>query len=322
MDIFYPVQILADHITYNLLHLNNSHFWDALNFFIYDSIKIFFLLVIIVHLMTLINHFLPIEKIRDFLARNKFYGFDYFLSALFWAVTPFCSCSSIPMFVGFLKAGIPLGITFTFLITSPLVNEVAIALFIWLFWWKVTAIYVTSWIFLWMLGWWIIWKLKMEWQVADFIWKSNWVPTEIIKEEIKWKKIIKQVSKDSFSLIWKIMPYVLIWVAIWWLIHGFIPTWFFEKYITKNNPFAVPVAVIIGIPMYANATSVIPIIQALIAKWIPLGTWLAFMMAVVWLSLPEFLILKKVMKMKLLLTFFWVTGFFMILLGYFFNLVL
>lgn len=321
MDIFYPVQILADHITYNLFQISNLQLWSAFNFFIYDSIKIFFLLVIIVHLMTLINHFLPIEKIRDFLARNKFYWFDYFLSAIFWAVTPFCSCSSIPMFVGFLKAGIPLGITFTFLITSPLVNEVAIALFIWLFWWKVTAIYVTSWIFLWMIGGWIIWKLKMEWQVADFIWKSNWIPTEIVKEEIKWKKFIKQVSKDSFSLIWKIMPYVLIWVAIWWLIHGFIPTWFFEQYITKNNPFAVPVAVIIGIPMYANATSVIPIIQALIAKWIPLGTWLAFMMAVVWLSLPEFLILKKVMKMKLLLTFFWVTGFFMIILGYFFNLV-
>lgn len=315
------IQNFADYITYVLFDLKGYHLWEALNFFIYDSIKIFILLIVIVNLMTLVNHFLPIEKIRDFLAKNKFYWFDYFLSALFGAVTPFCSCSSIPMFVGFLKAWIPMGITFTFLITSPLINEVAVALFIWLFGWKVTLIYVASWMFLWMIGGWTIWKLKMEWEVAEFIWKNKWISIEVKKEEIKWKKFIKQVNKDSFSLIWKIMPYVLIWVAIWWLIHWFIPTWFFEKYITKNNPFAVPVAVIIWIPMYANATSIIPIIQALIAKWIPLWTWLAFMMAVVWLSLPEFFILKKIMSTKLLFTFFGIVWFFIILLWYFFNFI-
>lgn len=319
---FDSVQSFANYITYTWLHLNGSHLWDALNFFIYDGIKIFILLVLIVHIMTLMNHYLPIEKIRDFLARNKFYWFDYFLSALFGAITPFCSCSSIPMFVGFLKAWIPMWITFTFLITSPLINEVAVALFIGLFGWKITAIYVASWMFLWMIGWWIIGKLKMEWEVAEFIWKNKWTPSDITKEEIKWKKFIGQVSKDSFSLIWKIMPYVLLWVALGWIIHWFIPTWFFEKYITKNNPFAIPIAVILGIPMYANATSIIPVIQALIMKWIPLGTWLAFMMAVIWLSLPEFLILKKVMKTKLLLTFFGIVWIFIILLGYFFNLVL
>ncbi len=315
-------QNLANYITYNWLKLNNSHFWEALNFFIYDSVKILILLVLIVYLMTIINHFLPIEKIRDFLAKNKFYGFDYFLSSLFWAITPFCSCSSIPMFIWFLKAWIPLGITFTFLITSPLINEVAVALFIWLFGWKITLIYVTSWIFLWMIGWFLIWKLKMEWEIAEFIWKNNWVSNKIKKEIFKWKIFIKQISKDTFSLVWKIIPYVLIWIAIWALIHWFIPTWYFDKYITKDNPFAVPIAVILWIPMYANATSIIPIIQALIVKWIPLGTWLAFMIAVVWLSLPEFLILKKIMTMKLLLTFFWIVGFFIILLWYFFNLVL
>ncbi|MDD3120552.1 MAG: permease, partial [Candidatus Gracilibacteria bacterium] len=263
-----------------------------------------------------------IEKIRDFLAKNKFYGFDYFLSALFGAVTPFCSCSSIPMFVGFLKAGIPLGITFTFLITSPLINEVAVALFIGLFGWKVTVIYVVSGMILGILGGFVIGKLKMENQVAEFVWKNNGTSNEIEREEIQLRNFVKQVSKDSFALVWKIMPYVILGVAIGGVIHGFIPTGFFEKYITKENPFAVPIAVILGIPMYANATSVIPIIQALIAKGIPLGTGLAFMMAVVGLSLPEFLILKKVMKMKLLLTFFGVVGFFIIILGYFFNLVL
>lgn len=316
------IQIFADYISYSLLKLDGSHLGEALNFFIYDSIKIFFLMIFIVHLMTLINHFLPIEKIRDFLVKNKMFWFDYLLSALFWAVTPFCTCSSIPMFVGFLKAGIPLGITFTFLITSPLINEVAVALFIGLFGLKITAIYVASWMFLWMFWGFIIGKLKMEWEVAEFIWKSIWVPTEVKEETRKWKKFLREVSKDSFFLIWKIMPYVLLGVAIWWLIHGFVPTGFFEKYITKSNPFAVPISVILGIPMYANATSILPIIQALITKWIPLGTGLAFMMAVVGLSLPEFLILKKVMSMKLLLTFFGIVGFFMILLGYFFNVVM
>ncbi|MDD4530413.1 MAG: permease [Candidatus Gracilibacteria bacterium] len=316
------IQNLANYITNSLLNLSGTHLGNAFNFFIYDSIKIFILLILIVHLMTLINHFLPIEKIRDFLAKNKFYGFDYFLSALFGAVTPFCSCSSIPMFVGFLKAGIPLGITFTFLITSPLINEVAVALFIGLFGWKVTTIYVASGMILGILGGFVIGKLKMENQVAEFVWKNNGTSNEIEREEIQLRNFVKQVSKDSFALVWKIMPYVILGVAIGGVIHGFIPTGFFEKYITKENPFAVPIAVILGIPMYANATSVIPIIQALIAKGIPLGTGLAFMMAVVGLSLPEFLILKKVMKMKLLLTFFGVVGFFIIILGYFFNLVL
>ena len=315
------IRVFANYITYDLLSLNYSHLSESLNFFINDIIKIFLLLVLIVHLMTLMNNFLPIEKIRDFLARNKLYWFDYFLSAWFWAITPFCSCSSIPMFVGFLKAWIPLGITFTFLITSPLINEVAVALLIWLFWWKVTLIYVTSWMLLWILGWFVIWKLKMENEVAEFIWKNKEVKNDLKISEIKWKEFLRKVSKDSFSLILKIMPYVIIWVWLGWLIHWFVPTWFFEQYITKNNPFAVPISVILWIPMYANATSIIPIIQALIAKWIPLWTWLAFMMAVVWLSLPEFLILKKVMKMKLLLFFFWIVGFFIVILGYFFNWV-
>ena len=180
------IRVFANYITYDLLSLNYSHLSESLNFFINDIIKIFLLLVLIVHLMTLMNNFLPIEKIRDFLARNKLYWFDYFLSAWFWAITPFCSCSSIPMFVGFLKAWIPLGITFTFLITSPLINEVAVALLIWLFWWKVTLIYVTSWMLLWILGWFVIWKLKMENEVADFIWKNKEVKNDLKISEIKW----------------------------------------------------------------------------------------------------------------------------------------
>jgi len=322
MEIFYPIELLADYITNDLLNLS-WHLNEALNFFIYDSIKIFLLMIVIIHIMTLINNFLPIEKIRGFLSKKKFYWFDYFFASTFWAITPFCSCSSIPLFVGFLKAWIPMWITFAFLITSPLVNEVAIAMFIWVFGIKITAIYIITWITLWMLWGFIVWKLWLDNEIADFVLKARntWIQ-KIEKQKIIWKIFIKKVIKDSFDLIWKIMPYVLVWVAIWWLIHWFVPTWFFEKYMNLNNPFAVPVAVIAWIPMYSNAAWVVPIIWSLIDKWIPIWTALAFMMAVVWLSLPEFLILKKVMKTKLLLSFFAIVWFFMILSGYLFNLIL
>jgi uncharacterized membrane protein YraQ (UPF0718 family) len=179
-----------------------------------------------------------------------------------------------------------------------------------------------SWILLWTLWWWILWKFWLEKYLADFIQNQRWnINTEINQFKISFKSRLKGVMKEARNITKKIIPYVLLWVAVWWAIHGLVPTWFFENYITKSNPFAVPIAVILWIPMYANATSVIPIVQALIAKWIPLWTWLAFMMATVWLSLPEFLILKKIMKTKLLLIFFGTVWLFMILLGYFFNLI-
>ncbi len=273
--------------------------------------------------MTIINHYLPIEKIRDFLVKNKLYWLEYIFSAFFGVITPFCSCSAITLFVWFLKAGIPLGVTFTFLITSPMVNEVAIALLYGLFGFKVMAIYIGTGIMLWILWGFVLGKLKMENQIADFIRKPAQTVNNVIQgEKIKLYVFFKQISKDSFDLILKIMPYVLIGVALGWLIHGFIPTWFFQQYITTSNPFAVPLAVIIGVPMYTNSAGVIPVVQSLIAKGIPMGTALSFMMAVIGLSLPEFLILKKVMKMRLLLTYFGIITLFMIIAGYIFNWLL
>lgn len=321
---FMLLENLINWFTYSLLNLEvSNHRAQALNFFIYDSIKIFFLLLLITFLMTLLNSYLPIEKIRNFLTKRKRYWLDHLLASFFGAITPFCSCSSIPLFVGFIKWWIPLGVTFSFLITSPLVNEVAIAMFLGIFWIKVTVIYMVSWIVLWILWWWILGKMWLEKYLADFIQvqRSNG-SSYVEKVIIILKQRLKDVSKEARSITKKVMPYVLIWVAIGGAIHGFVPTSFFEKYITASNPLGVPLAVILWIPMYANAMGVIPIVQALIAKWVPLWTWLAFMMAVVWLSLPEFLILKKVMKIRLLLIFFLITGLCMILLGYFFNWVL
>ncbi len=321
---FTRIENLINWFTYTVLNLDTTtQLAQALNFFLYDSAKIILLLLVITLLMTLLNSYLPIEKIRNFLTRNKLFWLEYVFASLFGAVTPFCTCSSIPLFVGFLKAWIPLGVTFAFLITSPLVNEVAIAMFLWIFWIKVTAIYMISGIVMGMIGWRFLGKLKLEKYLADFIQaKRSSQSVEIVQRKIVFPQRIKEVSREAWSITKKVTPYILLWVAVGAAIHGFVPTGFFEQYITKQNPFAVPLAVIIWIPMYANATSVIPIVQALIAKWIPLGTGLAFMMAVVGLSLPEFLILKKVMKMKLLLIFFGVVGLSIMILWYFFNIVL
>lgn len=318
---FLPIENLTNWFTYSILNFEaTNHRAQALNFLIYDTIKIFILLLFITFLMTLINSYLPIEKIRSFLTKRKRYWLDHLFASFFGAITPFCSCSSIPLFVGFIKWWIPLGVTLSFLITSPLVNEVAIAMFLGIFGIKITAVYILSGIVLWTLGWRFLGKLWLEKYLADFIqWHRKKVGEYIKKIKITLKERLRNVFQEARSITKKVMPYVLIWVWVWAIIHGFVPTGFFEKYITESNPLGVPIAVVVWIPMYANAMGVIPIVQALIAKWIPLWTWLAFMMAVVGLSLPEFLILKKVMKMKLLLIFFGVIGLSMIILWYFFN---
>jgi len=320
MDIFYPLQVLADYFTYDLFHLVNwTHLANSINFFIYDTTKITILLLLITQIMSFINVIFPVEKIRNFLMTKKLYWLEYFLASFFGSITPFCSCSSIPLFIWFLKWWIPLWITFAFLITSPLVNEVAIALFLWVFWLKVTAIYMWSWILLGMFWWYIIWKLKMEKYVADFIWNIKVNENNIEQPKKSWKEVWKESSKEWIDITKKIILYVIVWVWVWAIIHWYVPEWFFREYITKSNPFAVPMSVLLGIPMYSNATGIIPIMQSLIDKWIPLWTGLAFMMAVVWLSFPEFLILKKVMKLPLLFTFFWLVWLFIIILWYFFN---
>ncbi len=323
MDIFYPLQFIADKIAYNLLGLlKGSHLGDAVNFFLYDSLKILILLLIINYFMAILRHYLPVEKLRDFLASRKWYGFDYFLAAIFGTITPFCSCSSIPLFIGFLEAGIPLGVTLSFLIVSPLVNQVAVALFVGLFGWKIAILYVVSTILLGMVGGLILNKLKLEKYVADYVWKIKGQKLEIKSKKIPVRKLLKIFWSEGLVLTKKITIYVLLGIALGAVIHGFVPTGFFEKYITVDNLLAVPIATIVAVPMYANAVGVIPIMQSLVEKGIPLGTAMAFMMAVVGLSLPEALILKRVMKMKLLVYFFGITTINIIIVGYLFNLFL
>lgn len=321
MDIFYPLEFIANELSYNLFGLlKGSHLGDAVNFFIYDSLKILILLLIINYFMAILRHYLPIEKLRDFLASRQWYGVDYFLAAIFGTITPFCSCSSIPLFIGFLEAGIPLGVTLSFLIVSPLVNQVAVVLFAGLFGWQVTILYIISAILLGMVGGFILSKLKLEKYVADYVWKIKSQKFEIKNERLPFWKLLKVFWDEGFSLTKKITIYVLLGIALGAAIHGFVPAGFFEKYITADNLLAVPIATIVAVPMYANAVGVIPIMQSLVEKGIPLGTAMAFMMAVVGLSVPEALILKRVMKIKLLIYFFGVTTINIIIIGYLFNI--
>ncbi len=321
MDIFYPFQIIANWLTFEVFRLTaHSHLGESVSFFIYDALKIVLLLLVINYFMAIIRHYLPIEKLRDFLASRKWYGFDHLLASLFGTITPFCSCSSIPLFIGFLKAGIPLGVTFSFLITSPLVNEAAVVLFIGLFGWKITLWYVFAGVFLGVVGGFILGKLKLEKYVADYVWKIEAQKYQAVEKNETKIVLAKKFWLEGWQITKKILPYALAGIALGAAIHGFVPTGFLEKYITKDNLFAVPISVLLAVPMYANATSVIPIMQALVEKGIPLGTALAFMMAVVGISLPEALILKKVMKIQLLVYFFTITAVSIVLIGYAFNL--
>jgi hypothetical protein len=323
MDIFYPVQFLADTITNNWLNLiKDSYLNNALNFFIYDVIKIGILLIIINFLMAIIRYYLPVEKIKDFLSKRKWYGLDYFLASLFGTITPFCSCSSIPLFVGFLSAGIPLGVTLSFLITSPLINEASIAIFIGLFGFKITFEYIIAGILIGTIGGFILGKLKLEKYIDESLKKIINKPQGSALKKEKSKPFLSLISyfwQEGIILTKKIFPYVLLGVGLGAIVHGYVPIDFFEKYLKINSWWGVPVATILAVPLYSNAVAVIPLMEVLIGKGVPFGTALAFMMAIVGLSLPEALILKKAMKMKLLISFFTVVTVGIVIIGYLFN---
>ncbi len=323
MSIFYPFEVLAEWLTFFVFGLEQgSHLGESVQFFLNDTFKIFALMLLITHFMSILRFYLPIEKLRDFLASKRLYGVDYFFATLFGAVTPFCSCSSIPLFIGFLEAQIPLGVTFAFMITSPLINEVAIALFLSIFGLRLTIIYVLSGILIGMLGGFVLGKLKMEKYVEDFVWKvhSQKQHKSKDKREAFWQ-VFPSLSCEAFGIIKKVALYLLVGIGLGALIHGYIPEGFFEKYLESAGFWGVPLATILAVPMYANASGVIPIIQSLVAKGVPIGTAIAFMMAVVGLSLPEALILKKVLKWQLLVTFFGIVTVGIIFIGYGLNIL-
>jgi len=321
------VRKIANYFVNDVLGLDpKSHLSEALNFFIYDTTKILLLLIIIIFLMGIVNSYFPIDRVRNYLSRNKLYGFEYLMASLFGVVTPFCSCSSVPLFIGFVKGGIPLGVTFAFLVTSPLVNEVAIGLFIGLFGLKMTLIYVVSGVLLGAISGFILQKLKLEKHLTPWV-KEVLANAEKEQQAFQdgqqtFKKRLPIIWNEVLTIVKGIVPYVLVGIAIGGLMHGYIPEGFFEQYMNKDNLFAVPIATILAVPMYSNASGILPVVQVLVSKGIPIGTAIAFMMGVVGLSFPEAMLLKKVMTLKLIGIFFGVVTLCIIISGYVFNLIL
>lgn len=321
------LQHLADWLIYTVFGISaQSHLGEALSFFVYDTIKILILLFLITFLMGIVNSYFPIDRIRNFLSRNKLYGGEYLMASTFGAVTPFCSCSSVPLFIGFVKGGIPLGVTFAFLITSPLVNEVAVAIFLGMFGLKATLVYVISGILLGVISGAVLGRMNLEPLLTDWV-RKVWEQAKAEQEAFDAEKStfiqrIPTIIKEAFGIVKSVFVYVLIGIAIGAAMHGYVPEGFFEQYIGKDTWYAVPLAVLLGVPMYANAAGVIPVIQVFVAKGIPIGTSLAFMMAVVGLSIPEATLLKKVMTTKLVLIFFGVVTACIMFSGYMFNIIL
>ena len=309
----------VDYLTVDLLGLT-GRINETVNFFIYDTIKIWFLLITIIFVVSYLRTHFNTEYVRAYLqGKSEFTG--NVLAALFGIITPFCSCSAIPLFLGFIQARIPIGVTFSFLISSPMNNEIAIALLFGIFGWKITAIYIGFGLGIAIFGGYFIGKMNMQKYILMDV-----QPMEGELEEVRIKLTFKERIKEAWDyteeIFKKIWFYVLIGVGIGAFIHGYIPADFIATYTGADNPFAVPIAVIMGIPMYSNAAGVMPLVEVLTAKGMLLGTALAFMMAVTALSLPEAMILKRILHVKLIGLFFLIVGLGIIGIGYLFNFIL
>ena len=318
------IQNFADWLVFSIIGLDNeTAFGSAVNFFVYDSIKILLLLFLISALMGIVNAYFPVERLRNYLSSHRLYGLQYLLASLFGAITPFCSCSSIPLFIGFVKGGIPLGVTLSFLITSPLVNEVAVAMFLGSFGIKATLVYVISGILLGCVGGFVLGRMHLEPYLSDWVkqvqLQSEKQTAEWEQERTSFMQRLPIVIRDSWRIVRGVLLYIFIGIGIGAFMHGFVPEGFFEQYMSRDNWYAVPLSVMLAVLMYANAAGIVPVIEVFVAKGIPLGTAIAFMMAVVGLSLPEATLLKKVMTWRLIAVFFITVMLFIILSGYLFN---
>jgi len=315
------LKAFASYITYDLIRLDRgSRLADALDFFIYDTIKIFLLLAVIIFIVSVIRSYFPPERTKRILSHKKeFIG--NILAALLGIVTPFCSCSAVPLFIGFVEAGVPLGVTFSFLISSPMVNEVAVVLLWGLFGWKIAAIYMGTGLLVAILAGLIIGRLKLEKWVEEYVYKlKTGQGQEVFKQAFKER--LQYAKCNTADILKKVWLFVIVAIGIGGFIHGYVPQDFLVRYAGSDNAFAVPVAVALGVPLYSNAAGVIPIVYALMEKGMSMGTVLAFMMAVTALSLPEMIILRKVLKIPLLAVFAGIMTITITAVGYLFNAIL
>jgi hypothetical protein len=308
----------AETLVFSLLGFTpKTHLGEAVNFFVYDTAKIFLLLVTVIYLVTLIRQSFSPNRVRRLLG-GKREGIGNVLAAGLGVVTPFCSCSACPLFIGFVESGIPLGVTFSFLISSPLVNEVALVMLLGMFGYKIAGLYLTAGLVTAVIGGLVIGRMKLEDQVERF----GITPADIDEEKIPFEQRSREAWSHTKELLRKVGPWVIVGIAVGGIIHGFVPVDLVARWAGKQNPWAVPVAVLLALPLYSNAAGMIPIAEALYAKGMAMGTVLAFFMAVVGLSLPEFIILKQVIKPKLLAIFAGILTLSFIAFGYLFNAVL
>jgi uncharacterized membrane protein YraQ (UPF0718 family) len=315
------IQPLANWITFELLNLPvDSRLGESVAFFLYDVPKILLLLTGMVFVISIVRTFFSPERTRSLLG-GKREGVGNVLAATLGIVTPFCSCSAVPLFIGFVESGIPLGVTFSFLIAAPIINEVALVMLYGLYGLKAAGLYVISGLVIAISAGYLIGRFKMEGHVEDFVWTIQ-SQTGLGSEKLTWANRIERAWESVKEIVGKVWPYVIVGIAIGAGIHGYVPEDALANFMGKDAWWTVPAAVLVGIPLYSNAAGIIPIVGALTEKGASLGTSLAFMMSVIGLSLPEAIILRRVLKLPLLVTYFVVVGTAIILIGYLFNWVL
>lgn len=318
------LQHIADWLTYSLLQLDaDTQLGESLNFFIYDVPKILLLLSGMIFLISLLQTFIDPNRIRA-LVSDRREGVGNVMASVFGALTPFCSCSSVPMFIGFVKAGVPLGITFSFLITSPLMNEVAFVLLLGLFGWQVALLYLFSGLLIGVLAGIILGRMRLEGYVESFVFEKQKGSRATVagQASVSWQDRVDDAVTTTREILTKVWFFVVVGIGIGAFIHGFVPDDMLSSIMGENAWWSVPVSVVLGIPLYSNAAGIIPIVSALLDKGVGLGTALAFMMSVVTLSLPEMIILRRVLKIQLLVIYVMVVAVGIIFTGLLFNLII
>lgn len=310
----------AEYMTYRVFQISmNTRLGDAVSFFIYDTIKIFLMLAIIIFAVSIIRTYFPPERTKKLLSHKREL-FGNIMAAMLGIVTPFCSCSAVPVFIGFVESGVPLGVTFSFLISSPMVNEVALVLLWGMFGWKIAGIYMASGLLVAIVAGYIIGKLGLEHWVEEYVYQMKVGTAEI--ETMTVQERLQYAKDYTLEILHKVWPYVIVAIGIGGFIHGYAPENFLVEYAGRDNVFAVPLAVLVGVPLYSNAAGIIPIVYALMEKGMGVGTVLAFMMAVTALSLPEMIILRNVLKPQLIVIFAGIMAVAIIITGYLFNAIL
>ncbi len=318
--LYINLQNISDFIIDTVFKMPESHLSETLRFFIFEVPKVLLLLVLVIFGVGIIRSYFSPEKTKQALAgKSTFMG--NIMAALLGVVTPFCSCSAIPLFLGFVEAGVPLGVTFSFLIAAPMVNEIALIMLVGLFGWKTAIIYTLTGLFIAILAGWVIGILKLEKYIQEWVFEVKTGQTGIDETKIRFSDRIKLGFETVKDIVGKIWLYIVIGVAIGAAAHGYVPEDFMARLMGKSVWYSVPLSILIGIPMYSNAAGIIPIVSVLIEKGASLGTALAFMMSVIGLSLPEIIILKKVLKMPLILIFIGVVATGILAVGFIFNII-